>query len=82
MPHTYSEDLRWRVIYHSEFYGSSTEDTARALFVSVDFVRRMKRLFQNTGNVAWHPVGQRPRKLTGKQKRAVGPIIMQGNYFF
>ena len=68
MPRTYSDDLRWRVIYHGEFLGSATEEIARSLFVSHDFVCRMKRLYGNTGTVTRRPLGNRPRTLTGETR--------------
>ena len=51
MVKTLSEDLRWRVIYHRNIYGSSIEDTARSLIVSKRFVSNVRALYERTKDV-------------------------------
>ena len=48
----YSTDLRWRVIYHWQIYGSSIQETANQLFVSPFFVKKIRRLYRQTRNVS------------------------------
>ena len=65
MPRFYSENVRWRVIYHAYFTNHSTEEISNALFVSPDWVNKIQALFRRTGRVSKKPTGHRSKKLTG-----------------
>jgi transposase len=49
MVKAFTNDLRWRVIFHTVMYGASSRETAAALFVSLDFVHKVRRLYRTTG---------------------------------
>ena len=47
----YSQDLRWRVIYHQYLAGSSVQETADALYVSVGWVKKIRGMYKRRGHV-------------------------------
>ena len=48
---SYSTDLRWRVIYLWWDKGKAKTETATDLCVSLSFVRKIKKLYLDSGNV-------------------------------
>ena len=51
MPYPYSNDLRWRIIWHHICLKKPAEDVAKALFVSERTVLRYAERFNATGQV-------------------------------
>ena len=47
----YSEELRWRIVYQKEGMGLSYTEVAKNLSVDLSTVKRVVKLFNNTGNV-------------------------------
>ena len=47
----YSEDLRWHTVYQKEGMGLSYAEVAKNLSVDLSTVKRVVKLFNNTGNV-------------------------------
>ena len=58
MPGTYSEDLRWRIIWYKFLLMRSDEEIAFQLFVCPRTVQRICQKFVLTGNVAAERVGR------------------------
>ena len=48
---TYSEDLRWHMVYQREGMGLSYTEVAKNLNVDQSMVKRVVKLFNDTGNV-------------------------------
>ena len=62
----YSEDLRWRIVYQKEGMGLSYTEVAKNLSVDLSIVKRVVKLFNNTGNVTKkrYDKSNLPRKVT------------------
>ena len=77
----YSEDLRWRMIYHVCALGKSYSETASCLGVDPSTVRRTVALFDETGSVAKRKYpdthGDHLRKLTDVDKLLVLEIAVE-----
>ena len=77
----YSEDLRWRIIYHVHALGRSCSETACCLCVDASTVRRTVALFDQTGKVAKRKYpdthGGHLRKLTDVDKLLVLEIAIE-----
>ena len=63
---TYSEDLRWRIVWQREAMNLSVREVAGNLCVDPSTVSRITTLFRTTGNVAKkpYPSERASRKLT------------------
>ena len=76
----YSEDLRWRMIYHVCALGKSHSETASCLGVDPSTVRRTVALFDETGSVTKRKYpdthGDHLRKLTDVDKLLVLEIAL------
>ena len=67
MPHSYSTDLRWRIVWLYYYQEKSYDEIEKLLFVSAGSARRYVALFDETGEVS--PVSQQhgpPRTLDRK----------------
>ena len=58
MPGPYSNDLRWRLIFHRVHYQRTYKEIASQLFVSTKTVYRTYQRFINTGDVKPCVVGR------------------------
>ncbi|CAG8815821.1 24120_t:CDS:1, partial [Dentiscutata erythropus] len=69
MPHPYSKDLKWRIIYLCHD-GYSKEEIASTLYVSKSLVNKILRIYQKWGTVV-HPWRQvpGPRKTFDRNMR-------------
>ena len=67
MPGAFSEDLRWRIVWHHLYKEANPEDIAEALYVSERTVRRIVALFLLTGDVARRPIVGRSISLTSQE---------------
>ena len=63
---TYSEDMRWRVVWQSEGLGFPPKDIALNLNIDVSTVRRVLLIFQTTGDICKriYPSERAYRKIT------------------
>ncbi|KAL5005222.1 hypothetical protein ScPMuIL_018678 [Solemya velum] len=71
----YSEDLRWRIIYHQHIHGSSAKTTSDALFVSLDCVYKIRRVYKQTGRVGKRPRPGPGRTLTRRQQHILKAMV-------
>ena len=77
---TYSEDLRWRMIWQKEGLGLSNQDIARNLGVDPSTISRVVSLFKATGNVQKtpYPKDARPnKKLTKTVELTILHTVLQ-----
>jgi transposase len=76
VPH--SEDLRQRIINAWKKNGASTEQLAERFDVGSATVKRLKRLYVETGGVAPRPHGGgTPRKIKAHQEKLVEALVQQ-----
>lgn len=63
----YSDDLRWRMIYQKDCLGLPYYNIASNLQVDVSTVKRMVKIWRNTGTVSKkvYDKSSLPRKITG-----------------
>ena len=73
----YSQDLTWRVINHQYLAGSSVQETADALYVSVGWVKKIRGMYKRRGHV-WGNRRAGPRKSTSKYIYTVGLGVSTG----
>ena len=66
MVRRYSNDSRWRVIYHQHILGSTIAETSTQLFVGTQFVKRVRKIYRQTGQVTERARQGPLRKLTCK----------------
>ena len=76
---SYSEDLRWRIIWQKEVMGYTLKDIANNLNIDISTVWRLIKLFETTGNVSKrpYPKGRRFKKLTDTVKLLVLQLILE-----
>ena len=74
MPKSYSEDLRWRVIWQSTVRGMQHKDIAATLIMSEKSVQCYLALFQATGSVTPQPHTGGPHQILEDQEQF---IVMQ-----
>ena len=77
MPGAFSEDLRWRIVWHHLYKEANPEDIAEALYVSERTVRRIVALFLLTGDVARRPIVGRSRSLTSQEETLILDAIFE-----
>ena len=75
----YSEDLRWRMVYQKEGMGLSYSVVAKNLNVDQSTVKRVVKLFTNTGSVTKksYDKSSLPRKITKAVQFCILQLVLQ-----
>ena len=75
----YSEDLRWRMVYQKEGMGLSYTEVAKNLIVDQCIVKRVVKLFNDTGNVTKKSYNKSnlPRKVTKVVQFCILQLVIQ-----
>lgn len=75
----YSEDLRWCIVYQKEGMGLSYTEVAKNLSVDLSTVKRVVKLFNNTGNVTKkrYDKSNLPRKVTKVVQFCILQLVIQ-----